>query len=165
MWWNQVQTRVKQPNPRHGYTQRHRSNQVQSVHWILDEAEAALQQAPRVKLPDFAWVMLRLIRVPVTASRSGSEHKLQQKESSLLAFSPSFSLCILFRQFEMTIWFFCCIPRRHSDQRLSNLDLMPTCYIYEPRWMCFTDGPHSLCWINPSNFIKGSFILPALYLK
>lgn len=32
-----------------------------------------------------------------------------------------------------------CIPCRHSDQRLSNLDLMPACYIYEPRWMCLPE--------------------------
>lgn len=71
-----MQTRVKQPNSHPGHTQRHRANQVQSVRWILDEAEAALQQAPRVKVPDFAWAMLRLIRVPVTAARFGSEHEL-----------------------------------------------------------------------------------------
>lgn len=73
-----MRTHVKQPNPHHGHKQRRRFNQAQPVHWILDEAEAALQQAPRVKEPDFAWVMLRLIRLPVTASHFGSEQQLQQ---------------------------------------------------------------------------------------
>lgn len=87
--WKQAQAHIKPPNPHHGHMQWHRSNQVQSVCWILDEADAALQRAPRVKVPDFAWVTLRLIRVPVTASRFGSEHELQRDESSLSALSPS----------------------------------------------------------------------------
>lgn len=141
-----MHTHVEQPNPHHGHKQHHHSNQVEPVCWILDEAETALQQAPLVKVPDFAWVMLRLIRVPVTASRFGSEHELQQNESSWLAFSPSLSMPPLqaprddyLRGWADESGIFCCIPCRHSDQRLSNLDLMPACYIYEPRWMCLPE--------------------------
>lgn len=44
----------------------------------MDEAEAALQQVQRVKVPDVAGAMPRLIRVPVNASRFESEHELRQ---------------------------------------------------------------------------------------
>lgn len=72
-----IHPQSKQPNLHHRYMHWYSSDQVRSVCWILDEAEAALQQVQRVRVPDVAWAMLRLIHAPVNAARFGSEHELQ----------------------------------------------------------------------------------------
>lgn len=116
----------------------HCSDQVHSACWILDEGEAAVQQVSWVKVPDVAWVMPRLIHVPVNASLG-----LQQDQSCSLAtaLAPSLSLststsdCWGWLVKRSSAWNhnFGCSPCRHSEQRLSNLDLLPPCYIYELR--------------------------------
>lgn len=51
---------------------------------------------------------------------------------------------------------FGCSPRRHSDQWLSLLDLLPPCYIYEPGQLCLL----RFSLISPKNIKK--LILPIL---
>lgn len=133
----------------------------------------ASQQVQQVRVPDVAWTMLRLIRASVNAVHFAREHELRLRNrmsqgfwqrlgkhsfpSSLALSLPSWELglaAVTSGQVEGTF----ILAAAPADVRTNGylLDLLPSCYIYEPGQLCLL----RFSLISPKNIKK--LILPIL---
>lgn len=133
----------------------------------------ASQQVQQVRVADVAWTMLRLIRASVNAVHFAREHELRLRNrmsqgfwqrlgkhsfpSSLALSLPSWELglaAVTSGQVEGTL----ILAAAPADVRTNGylLDLLPSCYIYEPGQLCLL----RFSLISPKNIKK--LILPIL---